>query len=246
MNITKFSVEGMTCESCVAKVTEALQKIPHVQSVKVNLNDKIAIVEAHHLITLNQAQEVLKSLPKYKIQDYKTESMTSSVSTTSEKDSWFKTYKPLITVFIYIILVSVSFQIYLGQFNGHLFMNHLMGGFFIGLSFFKFLDLNAFAESFSSYDPVARRYLAYGKVYPFIEIILGLLFLTGVGLVLANFLTIIVLSFTTYGVIKRLKSPSKIQCACLGSAFNLPLSYVTVTENLIMVLMAGYSFLKWV
>lgn len=243
MSITKFSIEGMTCEACVSKVTEALEKIPHVQSAKVSLNDKVAVVEAHHPITLTQAQEALKDLPKYKVQNFQVENKGISAAVPVENTSWFKTYKPLITVFIYIILVSVSFQVYLGQFQGHLFMHHLMGGFFIGLSFFKFLDLNAFADSFSSYDPIAQRYLTYGKVYPFIEIVLGLMFLSGIGLVAANALTIIVLSVTTVGVIKRLRSPSKFQCACLGIAFNLPLSYVTVIENLLMVLMAIYSLL---
>ncbi len=119
-----------------------------------------------------------------------------------------------------------------------------MAGFFIGLSFFKFLDLNSFAEAFSNYDPLAQRISGYGRVYPFIELILGLMFISEVGFLGANIITIVILSVTTFGVIKRLQSKSKIQCACAGAGFNLPLSYVTVFENLAMIIMALYGLVK--
>ena len=135
----------------------------------------------------------------------------------------------------------MAYQVSLGSFNSHLFMNHIMAGFFIGLSFFKFLDLKAFAESFSSYDPIAQRWLSYGYIYPFIELILGLLFIAGKFLLIANSATVIVLTLTTYGVYKRLQSKSSFQCACLGTTFNLPLSNVTIAENLIMIVMSLYS-----
>ncbi len=129
----------------------------------------------------------------------------------------------------------------LGFFDSHLFMNHLMAGFFIGLSFFKFLDLKAFAESFSSYDPIAQRWLNYGYIYPFIELTIGLMFIASLALPLANALTIFILSASTIGVYKRLQSKSAFQCACLGTTFNLPLSNVTIAENLMMILMATYA-----
>jgi hypothetical protein len=116
-----------------------------------------------------------------------------------------------------------------------------MAGFFLGLSFFKFLNLKAFSESFSSYDPIAQRFLNYGLVYPFIEFILGLMFISGKVLMIANAITIFILVVTTIGVVKKLQSKSQFQCACLGTTFSLPLSSVTVFENALMIMMAVYS-----
>jgi hypothetical protein len=116
-----------------------------------------------------------------------------------------------------------------------------MAGFFIGFSFFKFLDLKAFSDSFSSYDPIAQRFPKYGYIYPLIELLIGLLFITGKALIIANALTLIVLSITTYGVFKRLQTKSDFQCACLGTTFNLPLSNVTIAENIVMILMSMYG-----
>ena len=247
MITNKFTIEGMTCEACVQKISEKLQSIPHVQSVTLSLKEKVATIESHQKINISDVKESLKSLPKYTVGHLNNENTKSiDISNLNAEESKLKTYKPLIIIFIFIVLTSLSFQVYQGHFHAHIFMNHIMAGFFIGLSFFKFLDLKAFAESFSSYDPIAQRFLGYGFVYPFIEIILGLMFISQVGLRTANSVTIVVLSMTTFGVIKRLQSKSKIQCACLGSGFNLPLSYVTVVENLVMVGMAIYSLAQTV
>ncbi len=240
MTTNKFSIDGMTCESCVEKITEKLKSIPQVQTVKVDLKAKIAVLESPNGINLDQANAVLGDLPKYKISE-----IGSAVSPINlVEESKLKTYKPLVLIFTYILLVSLSYQVYQGSFHFHIFMNHIMAGFFIGLSFFKFLDLKAFAESFSSYDPLAQRIYSYGKVYPFVELILGLMFISEIGLLSANIVTIVILSITTFGVTKRLQSKSKIQCACAGAGFNLPLSYVTVFENVAMILMAFYGLVK--
>lgn len=232
-----FIVEGMTCKSCVGKITEKLNQILDVKSVKIDLKTKKAEILSDRKILISEVSEALRELPKYKVKEN-----TDAVVTQAEQ-STFKTYKPLIIVFSYVFLISVAAQIYFGL-NLHLFMNHIMAGFFIGLSFFKFLDLKSFAEVFSNYDPLAAKVRSYGFIYPFIELILGLLFISGVGLFNANILTIIVLSISTIGVIKKLNAKSKFQCACLGAGFNLPLSYVTVTENFVMVVMATFSALN--
>jgi len=240
--INKFKIYGMTCASCVEKVTEKIQSIPYVKSVKVSLDDSMAVLESINGVKLNEIKEVFATSPKYTVFDSEESSFVNNTNA-QQNESKLKTYKPLIIIFSYVLLVSLSFQIFRKSFQIHLFMNHLMAGFFIGLSFFKFIDLKSFAESFSGYDPVAKRIQFYGKIYPFIELVLGLMLIAGVGLRIANFTTVIVLSLTTFGVIKRLQSKSKIQCACLGAGFNLPLSYVTVFENMAMVLMALYEII---
>lgn len=236
----KFYIEGMTCQACVEKINTRLKSLSGVVSSQVSLEEKSATVTADRTITSNEVKTLLSDLPKYTVLDQKPIVADIHKSSPAQKSKW-KTYKPLLTVFAFILIICLSVQFSRGVFDRMLFMNHIMAGFFIGLSFFKFLDLKAFSESFSSYDPIAQKWLSYGLIYPFIEVALGVLFITGLLLPLANALTVLVLGLTTYGVYKRLQSKTQFQCACLGTAFDLPLSYVTIAENLVMIGMAIYG-----
>jgi copper chaperone CopZ len=225
--IQTFKIEGMTCSSCVKTVSERLLAVPGIRSVAVSLANSAAEIEAERTLTSTDISQALVGLAKYKVS-------TSTLKPISK----LKTYQPLITVIGFILLVSSAYQLSLPSFQSQLFMNHLMAGFFIGFSFFKFLNLRSFAISFSGYDPIAKRWNGYGYLYSALELSLGLLFLAGLFLSFANLLTILILSTTTIGVIQRIQSNTPFQCACLGTAFNLPLSWVTVSENLVMIGMA--------
>ena len=107
-----------------------------------------------------------------------------------------------------------------------------------GFSFFKFLDLSGFAQSFSSYDVIAGRWTGFGYVYPFVELALGIAYVVGLNPLVTNSVTVFVMSVGTVGVVKSLLHKKQIQCACLGTVFNLPMSKVTLIEDLLMVLMA--------
>ena len=117
-----------------------------------------------------------------------------------------------------------------------------MGLFYIVFSFFKFLDLKGFPDSFKMYDPIAKRIAVYGWVYPFIETILGLMFLFRYQIDIALVVTIIILGATTFGVVKTLLDKKAIKCACLGTALNLPMTEATFIENTIMLIMAFAMF----
>jgi hypothetical protein len=121
-------------------------------------------------------------------------------------------------------------------------MLDFMGLFYIVFSFFKFLDLKGFLESFKMYDPLAKALPVYGWVYPFIESILGLLFLMRFQIRIALVATIIILGITTVGVSKALLDKKSIRCACLGTALKLPMTEATFIENSIMLVMAISMF----
>ena len=118
------------------------------------------------------------------------------------------------------------------------FMLDFMASFYLVFSFFKFLDLRGFVNAFRGYDPLANRLTFYGYIYPFIELTLGLMFLTSFAIDLAVYTTLFILGLTTVGVIDQLRQKNKIVCACLGSVLNLPMTEATLTENLIMIAMA--------
>jgi hypothetical protein len=124
-------------------------------------------------------------------------------------------------------------------FSWHQWMRYFMAGFFIVFSFFKFLDLKGFARSYAMYDLLAKQWKGYGYVYPFLELGLGVLYLTAINLPATHVATIIIMGFSSIGVIRNMLSPNQVQCACLGTVFKLPLGNVTLVEDLLMVAMAG-------
>ena len=120
------------------------------------------------------------------------------------------------------------------------FLQYVMGYFFVVFSLFKLLNVRGFAASFSNYDLIASKIPAYGTVYPFIELALGICFLSGFGLLYVNVLTFIIMSVGSIGIGKSLKRKDQLECACLGASFSLPLTPVTLIENLTMAAMALY------
>ena len=153
-------------------------------------------------------------------------------------------YFPLVLVLSYLVgLVAVP-EVASGSFDAMRAMGRFMAGFFLAFSFFKLLDLRAFADSYASYDIVAAKWLGYGYLYPFIELGLGVAYLTHFAPLATNAVTLVVMGVSTAGVLKALAAKRKIRCACLGTGFNLPMSVVTLVEDVLMVVMAG-AMLIW-
>ena len=114
-----------------------------------------------------------------------------------------------------------------------------MAGFFLVFSFFKLLDLTAFADSYQMYDVIAARSRGYALAYPFIELVLGVAYVVRFEPVLTNAVTLVVMLVGAYGVLKSLLAGRKIRCACLGAVLNLPMTYVTLVEDALMAVMAA-------
>jgi hypothetical protein len=118
-------------------------------------------------------------------------------------------------------------------------MRYFMAGFFLSFAFFKLLDIPAFADAYAGYDLLAARWRGWGYVYPFVELGLGAAYLANWQPVLTNGVTLVVMGFSAIGVIQAVMNKRKIRCACLGAVFQLPMSTVTIVEDVGMVLMAG-------
>ena len=228
-----YQISGMTCGSCEAKVKSALLTLPDATNVEVTRTTATITMDKH--ISLNDLQNTIGTDGKYKI------TATQHNEIAEQTKSWFATYKPLLLIFFYITLVSVLVSINIQQstFSIHNFMNVFMAGFFLTFSFFKLLDVKGFAESYSMYDIVAKRIKAYGFIYPFIELALGIAFLTGFNPFVTNITTLIVMTISIIGVLQSVLNKQKIQCACLGAVFNLPMSTVTIIEDALMIAMSA-------
>lgn len=164
--------------------------------------------------------------------------MEHTMSHATNSENVWTTYKPLILVAAFIIGVTALVEVKTGELFPMRAMDNFMAGFFIFFSFFKFLNLQTFADAFSTYDVVAKRSRAYALAYPFIELALGVAFALGVFPIAANALTVVLMAVGNYGVWMVLKRKGTIQCACLGTIFNLPMTKITLFENTLMMAMA--------
>ena len=237
-----YKITGMTCNGCVSSVTSALKKIDGIRDVNIDLSTGLASVSMEKHIDTEVMQEKLLEKGNYILTEIE-DGMTDwdEASTEIPEDNSASDYKklfPLFLVFSYLIGGVLLSQLIAGSWNAMKAMQYFMGGFFVVFSFFKLLDLKGFAYSFSTYDPIAGKWLRYGYIYPFIELALGAAYFTGINLVITNFITLIIVSIGTLGVAKTLLDKKRIQCACLGTVFNLPMTKVTLTENSVMIAMA--------
>jgi hypothetical protein len=97
------------------------------------------------------------------------------------------------------------------------------------------LNIKAFADSFQMYDLLGARSRAYALAYPFVELALGVACLLHFQLRWVYIADILIMGFGAIGVVRSVLDKRQIQCACLGSVFDLPMSTVTIVENSIMV-----------
>jgi len=151
--------------------------------------------------------------------------------------SW-QTFLPLITIFSVVIAITVAHQWYYG-FNLHDAMRISMAAFFLVFGFFKVINLHQFAEAYSMYDIIAKRAYWYGYLYPFIEIALGLAYLFDWRPKFINIFTLCLMLICATGVFIELRTGKQIMCACLGAVFKIPMTYVTLLEDLMAAGMAA-------
>lgn len=149
-----------------------------------------------------------------------------------------KDFLPLIIIFS-IIILATFIRVYLaGNWEIHLILNSFMAFFFLIFSCFKIINLKNFAQAYSEYDLIAKQSKLYAFIYPFIEFTLGILYLFNFYPFYTNVITLIIMSISALGVAKELSKGKQIVCACLGAVFKIPMTYVTLAEDLLMALMA--------
>jgi len=251
----KYTIKGMTCNGCRAGVEKKLSEIDGITNVIVSLENEEAILTMDSHIATSVLQEALPE--KYSLTPKKTIRKASETSQNSTgvfansesaaqvvEVSKLQQLKPLLLILFYITVAAILLN-YRGA-NWRSGMLDFMGLFYIVFSFFKMLDLKGFSTSFEMYDPLAGVFPVYGKVYPFIETVLGLMFLMRFRVEIALITTIVILGITTVGVTKTLLSKKDIQCACLGTALKLPMTEATFIENAIMIIMAIIMLVKFI
>ena len=226
---TTFKISGMTCNGCRSTVENKLSSLDGIDNVQVDLTNGEAIVYSKIPISFSL---ISNSLPS----KYKVISNIPAQDNEIIRSSKIKQLKPLFIILGYISVTSILLNF--RNWNSTNAMIDFMGLFYIIFSFFKILDIKGFSKSFKMYDPLAKKITIYGYIYPFIEILLGLMFLTRIEVNIALLITIIILGITSVGVTQTLLNKRMINCACLGTTLKLPMTEATFIENAIMITMA--------
>lgn len=147
-------------------------------------------------------------------------------------------YMPLFVIIGIILLTSLA--IAYPMFNAKVVITSFMAGFFIVFASFKLIDLRGFAQGYSTYDLLAKKFFAYGYIYPFIELFFGISMILGFYETQILVAEIMVMSFSGIGVALKLMKHERFQCVCLGTFLKVPLTYVTLAEDFGMAALAMY------
>ena len=231
---------NLNCGSCVAAVKPHLDNDTSIESWSIDTNDpnKVLTVEGDNL----SEPEIKRHVSEAGFKVLSEIAPHTAVAESGHKSFW-QTYKPLLLVIGYLVGIVGMAEITTNSFHWMRAMGNFMGGFFLAFSFFKLLDLRGFVDSFQSYDVVGRPIRSYGYVYPFIELGLGVAYLVGFAPLATNLVTLVVMLVGIVGVSQALFQKRRIQCACLGTVFNLPMSKVTFIEDGVMAAMAASMLL---
>ncbi len=124
--------------------------------------------------------------------------------------------------------------------NKRTLMNRFMGSVFVLFGVLKLVNLQQFVALFRKYDVISQQWRGYAFMYPFLEIGVGIGLLVGSGLQVLYIFVLVLMSVSLASVTRSIYTGKQLRCGCLGSLFNIPLSYVTVAENLLMLGMASY------
>jgi glutaredoxin len=107
------------------------------------------------------------------------------------------------------------------------------------LAMLKLQDIEKFSSMFLGYDLLARRWVPYAYAYPFLEGLAGVLMaaraLDWLSIPIALVIGTIGAASVFYAVYIQKRD---IKCACVGGSSNVPLGFVSLTENLAMIAMA--------
>jgi len=232
---TSYKINGMTCDGCVSSVQKKLDAESRVKKASIQLEEPQAVIEFDTVIPIDELKQIVATAGNYSIESIKDENEGENIE---DEKSMLETYKPLFLIVGFIAGVTGLAQFPFENFSEMMWMRHFMAGFFIVFSFFKILNIKGFADSYRIYDLLAEKWYAWGLIYPFIELGLGVSYLIDIAPVATNIITAVVLGFSAIGVIKSNLNKRKIKCACLGDVFNLPMSKITIIEDLSMVAMA--------
>lgn len=231
---------NLNCNACIAAVKPYLDAEPSIEHWDVDIANPEKTLTVHGGSLSLDVIETAVMRAGFQVLGEVTASPVRSAADAATADASDRTtYYPLLLLATFLVGLVLLLEFRAGAIVWARAMQNFMGAFFLTFAFFKLLDLRGFAESYRMYDVIAKRLPVYANIYPFIELLLGAGYVTGVLPLATNVATLVVMSVSSIGVIQSLLAKRTIRCACLGTVFNLPMSTVTLVEDALMVAMAA-------
>ena len=148
-------------------------------------------------------------------------------------------YTPVLVVFAVAALIALSIDWLSMGAIGWMAVPNFIAVAMCLLAMLKLQDVEKFSTMFLNYDLLARRWVPYGYIYPFAELGAGVLMLAGVLTWLSAPVALFIGGIGAVSVFKAVYVDKReLKCACVGGSSNVPLGFVSLTENLMMIAMA--------
>jgi glutaredoxin len=148
-------------------------------------------------------------------------------------------YRPVIAVFAMTALMALAADFAAGDAVTWRALQWFIAFSMCALAMLKLQDVEKFSTMFLNYDLLARRWVPYSYVYPFAEALTGVLMIAGVAMWLSVPVALFIGGIGSVSVFKAVYIDKReLKCACVGGNSNVPLGFVSLTENLMMVAMA--------
>jgi glutaredoxin len=186
-----------------------------------------------------KSEHDVKTTPQAWIEGERVGGYTDLRERLTDWDPKATTYRPVLYLFAVAALTAVALSI---GFLGAITWQTL--GWFVSVSMIllgmqKLRDVEGFTTMFLNYDLLARKWIPYAYVYPFVETAAGILM---TGMILTWLSAPAALFIASIGAISVFKAvyidKRDLKCACVGGNSNVPLGFVSFVENLMMVAMA--------
>lgn len=156
------------------------------------------------------------------------------------KDGGGTSYRPVLTLFVTTLLMAIAgAYVAEGQWLSVLTAEWFIAFSMCGLGYLKVRDVESFSTMFLNYDLLAKRWVPYSYVYPYAETGAGLLMIGSALNWISVPVALFIGSVGAFSVFKAVYIDKReLKCACVGGSSNVPLGFVSFTENIAMVSMA--------
>ena len=156
-------------------------------------------------------------------------------------------YRPVIALFSItaLLAVAVSYAVTGSPFTAHALIWFISFSMAV-LALLKLQNIETFSTMFLNYDLLAKRWMPYSYIYPFAEGLAGILMTAGALTWLSVPLALFIGMLGGVSVFKAVYIDRReLKCACVGGSSNVPLGFISLTENLMMVGMALWMARMW-
>ncbi len=150
-----------------------------------------------------------------------------------------RTFFPLIIVFCIVILFATTRQLYSGSWNLMNAMTDFMAAYFILFGAIKLVTWHSFAKTYQTYDLISQYGdINYAYSYPFIQLAIGIAYLFHLLPIVTNAAAFLITVTNGIGIALALSKGDEMNCACLGTVFTMPLTYISLLKNILVASMA--------